>query len=104
MFFTWSSSFAAATANNESMGYTIKNIETSWSKDGYLVRVNETNTPSPVGCGVHDFKLMIANNVMHREILSLALSAMHAGSKVTFRVEDDCINNRHEIIAIQIVK
>jgi len=84
--------------------FTIKDIETAWGKNGYVIRVNEVASQNPLGCNQTGFRLKTEDNSMHNEILSIALSAMHTGSRVRFYVEDSCRENRHMIIAIQIVK
>lgn len=77
-------SLAAQSINNQIVSY----VSTGWGAEGIYVRTVVSNT-SVDGCGPK-FRIE-PNHPLLKEMVSMLLSAFHAGSKVNLYV-DGCIN------------
>ena len=75
----------------------LESIETGWDQHGFIFRVKNPTDQ----CG-GQFKVWPDTNGYSKEILSIALSALHGNKKINFRVADVCRGNRNEVIAIEI--
>lgn len=88
-----------AFADSNTPPLTISRIGTGWGSEGIYISSNEGSMVE--GCGTASLRIDSAH-VMLDKILSIALSAYHAKSKVEFRVSG-CVGNRMNVIAIAIL-
>ena len=89
-----------ASADESSTPDTIKSIQTGWGGEGIYITTDSQQLLD--GCTNNVFYVNARNVAMVKEILTVALSAFHARSKVIFRVSG-CEHGRMRTIAIAIV-
>lgn len=86
-------------ADSSTTTLTIKNIETGWSSEGVYIRTNEEIMLE--GCTSSTLRVN-SDHLMLDKILSIALSAFHTKSKVTFRVSG-CTGTTLNAVAISVL-
>ena len=89
-----------AMADSTTANMNIESIETAWTKDGIVIRVS-----NPAGGDYCSDEYRVwSDHPMHKELVSILLSALHSDKSVDFRVKDECRSNRLEVIAVKINK